>query len=251
MARALAFASLLAIVHVAHAQVDADDEAARIHFDAGVQYIRRGAFEDGAREFTAAYELSHRPEMLYNISQAYRDAGRTREAIDALRRYLDEAGEIPNRPMLEERLRTMERSLEEGPGAAPPDEHDRGDEGAGSRGGNDTLVAVGAIGLGVGGAALVAAIVTGFATLSKRDTLDNELCDTNHACGPGYDFHLQVAYDLATATSVLLIAGGVVAAAGLTFLIVGVTSGSSGDAQAARIEGVGLGLGRAELRGRF
>ena len=79
-------ASCLSLVTTARA----DDETARLHFQAGAKEFEAGRYEAALASFSAAYELSGRPELLYNIALCHEELGRYGEAADHLRRYLDE-----------------------------------------------------------------------------------------------------------------------------------------------------------------
>jgi tetratricopeptide (TPR) repeat protein len=77
---------------------DAPDEAS--------QFLRRGneAFLDGRlddaiREYNRGYQLFPSPNLLYNLGQAYRAAGRKREALDAFRKVIREVEEGPARDL--------------------------------------------------------------------------------------------------------------------------------------------------------
>src|SRR5688572_14255342 len=73
-----------------HAQVLAsDDERGRTHFEAGASYYDQGRYEDAAREFREAFELSGRPEMLINIAHALERAGHVHDAVRSLELLLD------------------------------------------------------------------------------------------------------------------------------------------------------------------
>jgi tetratricopeptide (TPR) repeat protein len=87
------------------------DEEARTRFRLGSTLYRQGRFDDAAREFRAAYEVSHRPELLYNLYLVERDAGNTREAAEALRTYLNDAADVPDRGLMEGRLAALDRQL--------------------------------------------------------------------------------------------------------------------------------------------
>jgi len=63
------------------------DEIARSHMENGGRYYQLGRYADAAREFQAAYELSQRPELLFNLGRALENAGRDREAFDAYERF--------------------------------------------------------------------------------------------------------------------------------------------------------------------
>src|ERR1700748_2588956 len=92
---------------IAHAQPSAqaapgapsadDEEKARGHFRLGRAYYDNGDFAQAAIEFEAAYRISGKAALLYNIYLAYRDASDTRHAADALRKYLQLEQKIENR----------------------------------------------------------------------------------------------------------------------------------------------------------
>ncbi|MBX3275868.1 MAG: tetratricopeptide repeat protein [Sandaracinaceae bacterium] len=108
-----------------------DEEEARAHFNLAQLQYRRGRFLDAATEFEAAYALSPRAELLYNIYIAYRDGGDLDSAARSLRRLL-ESDPLPrtlDREHLGARLEALEdqirerRELEERAAAQPvPDE---------------------------------------------------------------------------------------------------------------------------------
>ena len=72
-----------------HAQSSgaATDEIARSHAENGGRYFQLGRYADAAREFQAAYELSQRPELLFNLARALENAGSDREALAAYERF--------------------------------------------------------------------------------------------------------------------------------------------------------------------
>ncbi|MFW6085586.1 MAG: tetratricopeptide repeat protein [Myxococcota bacterium] len=103
---------------------EADDQRGRFHFQAGASYYEAGDYEHALREFERAYEVSKRPELNYNLSLAHQQLDHLDEAIEYLRRYLEEVEEIPNRTNLERRLENLrERAAEK---EAPDDEADTG-----------------------------------------------------------------------------------------------------------------------------
>lgn len=115
LALCLAFA-FAALTTVARAQQPtppaagaAADEEARVHFRVGRAYYDSGRFAEAATEFEAAYRMSNRAQLLYNIFVAHRDAGNLGPAIDALRRYLDLVPNADDRDQLRARLSSMER----------------------------------------------------------------------------------------------------------------------------------------------
>lgn len=85
------------------------DAIARAHFEAGSLYFERGDYGEAIAEFSRAYEISQRTELLYNLYLAYERDGQLANAIDALSRYLDAIGEIENRDTLTARLANLRR----------------------------------------------------------------------------------------------------------------------------------------------
>lgn len=93
------------------AQTESDDDAARRHFRLGQAHYENGEFAEAATEFDEAYRLSQRPQLLYNIYVAYRDAGDMPHAARALRSYLELVENPENGAQLRARLVAMERVL--------------------------------------------------------------------------------------------------------------------------------------------
>jgi tetratricopeptide (TPR) repeat protein len=108
LAMALTMASLVA-PNIASAEEG--DEAARVHFQSGTRYFDRGEYEAAIREFTAAFELSGRPQLLYNLYLAHERLGQIREAAETLAAYLDQVEEVEGRARLEARLETLRRRV--------------------------------------------------------------------------------------------------------------------------------------------
>ena len=104
MHRWLATGLLLALLAPSslHAQVvaptPAELEEARAHYERGLAIFDEAQFESqftaAMAEFEAAYRLSHRPAMLFNIAQLHSRLGHAVEAVDTFTQYLAEAGEI-------------------------------------------------------------------------------------------------------------------------------------------------------------
>lgn len=97
-----------------------NDEEARVHFRLGTAYYDSGRFAQAAEEYKQAYEMSHRPELLYNLFLAYRDAGDIRNAATALRQYLTDVSEVADRDKLEARLAALEKILASQPAEPAP-----------------------------------------------------------------------------------------------------------------------------------
>jgi hypothetical protein len=108
--------SLCLASRVAHAQEMLDDERARAHFGAGESHFAAQRWDDAEREFSLAYELSHRPEMLINLSRAHERNGKLVAAIADLELLLSSFPETSYRGEAMQRLDTMRAKL----AATPP-----------------------------------------------------------------------------------------------------------------------------------
>ena len=110
--KAPAFVALAIIVLVATLSPARADEPepepappaaeARAHYDKGLKHYHLGQFDDAAREYKIAYELSERPGLLFNIAQAYRLGGHPAEAAYFYRTYLRLVPDAANRADVEE-----------------------------------------------------------------------------------------------------------------------------------------------------
>lgn len=92
---------------------DLTDQQARAHFAVGRALYDSGRFAEAAGEFQQAYDLSRRPTLLYNLYIAYRDSSQPVRARDALRQYLAEVPDVPNRAHLEARLAALDVQVSE------------------------------------------------------------------------------------------------------------------------------------------
>lgn len=205
-----------------HAQ-DSDDDArtlfegARIHYD-------RGEFEEAAESFTSAFDISGRTQLLYNIYLAHRDAGNPGEAAVALRRYLEEmpAEELADqRELLEGRLESLESQA-----AAQTNESESPvviedpDDAQRSPAQPETSGPIGGVVLlAVGGAAVVAGVVTAIVTSGIEGDLE-EAC-TNMICGPDQQENIDRGKTMALLTDILLIGGATLAVGGALWWILG------------------------------
>lgn len=200
------------------------DAEAREHFRLGREHHAAGRFEEAAAEFEAAYALSRRPQLLYNIFVARRDGGQMRPAADALRRYLEEVPDVPEREQLTVRLQRMEEMIAREEAAAREAADDRpdgrdGERGASPRRDDGGGALVGWIVAGAGGVAIAVSIVTGVLALDRESELEST-CDADHFCDPGFEETRDSGRTLATVTDVLWVGGSLVAAGGVVLALV-------------------------------
>lgn len=214
----------------------AQDDIARIHFDAGQAYYNAGEYEQAITEFNAAYRISPRPLLLYNISMAYERLGDLPNAIENLDRYLREAGDdAQDRPTMERRLARMrQRAAERGGGSSEPpaEPSDPPAQPSGGGGGGTDLVGPG-IGVlaGVGGAGFVLFGIAGGLTVAEDASLAER-------CSPDcIESDLGTLRAMAIAADVGLAVGIVGVGVGVILIAIGASSGSGERASLVPIVG--------------
>lgn len=208
------------------------DEAARLRFILGRTRYEEGRFEQAAEEFALAYKLSGRPQLLYNLYVAHRDAAQWPQAIEALRGYLAKVPDAPDRVNLQARLKSMEDQaarLEEERAQAERERSERA-----------RLAALPVVApkrskvpwvlIGSGGSLLAASVVTGVLAKRKDDDLDAACADGGAVCPKWLEGDANAAYSLAVTTDVLWSVG---AASALTGLVLWLTGALDRDAQPA------------------
>jgi tetratricopeptide (TPR) repeat protein len=90
MRTSLFVAALLVAVPIASVAQPADKtKAAKEYVDAGQAAQNGGDYDTAIQLYSKAYELVPHPLMLFNMAQAHRLAGRSAEALDLYRRYVE------------------------------------------------------------------------------------------------------------------------------------------------------------------
>jgi hypothetical protein len=92
---------------------------------------------------------------------------------------------------------------------------------------------VGFITAGVGAAALIGGVVTGFMAKGKEDDATGQ-CDAQNRCPTAAEADFDSAASLATTSTVLYIGGGVLAGAGIGMILFGGGGGRESPPAAAR-----------------
>ncbi len=87
------------------------DEDARAMFQTGRDAYARGDYENALEAFRQAFEMSNRPELLFNIGQAADRLRRDRDARDAFQAYLRAVPDAANRVEVEARLRVLREEI--------------------------------------------------------------------------------------------------------------------------------------------
>jgi len=112
MGRLLLALLLWGIAGPAWGQSDEDEARARELFDNGSILYDEGRYEEAVAAFEAAYALSNRPLLLYNMASALERLGRWEEALDALNGYRAFAT-ADERETIERRIRNIEERVAE------------------------------------------------------------------------------------------------------------------------------------------
>lgn len=94
----------------ASAQESSRDAEARLHFEAGAAAFEAGHFFDALKSFERSYELSSRPQLLFNIGSAADRARLDDRALAAYQRYLEAVPDASNREYVEERIALIRRA---------------------------------------------------------------------------------------------------------------------------------------------
>ena len=111
---------VMALLAGATARAEPDDQArSRALYDQGSRAYQDGDYPRAVELFTAAYELSRAPAILFNIAQAHRLGGDCEQALVYYRRSLAEEPDAANRAEVEERIAEMERCAADRPRPEP------------------------------------------------------------------------------------------------------------------------------------
>jgi tetratricopeptide (TPR) repeat protein len=86
-------------------------EDARQHADKAKMHYRLGEFEQAANEYILVYRIKPIPALLYNIAQAYRQAGQYEKAKQFYRSYLSENPEPKIRAALEKAIKEIDELI--------------------------------------------------------------------------------------------------------------------------------------------
>ncbi|HEY2735866.1 MAG TPA: hypothetical protein VGI70_17835, partial [Polyangiales bacterium] len=122
LACALSLSSLIARaqpVATPPAAATESDQRARSLFERGRQAYGDGRYRDAWAYFHDSYELSGRPELLYNIGQTADRLGQDADALRAFRMYLQKLPQAPNRHDVENRIHALEDRVSANAQSAP------------------------------------------------------------------------------------------------------------------------------------
>lgn len=257
----------------AFAQAEGEEQA-RGHFRLGRAHYDNGDFLRAAQEFEAAFAISQHSQLLYNIYLAYRDANVTRKAAEALKGYLEQVEDVPNRAQLAARLQSLEQSLANEPPPtaetpvttptetpttttsptetpatteATPSGTTTSNEPISESSGGSKLVPI--ILMGSGGALIVGGVITGIMASGKKSDLE-AACDGDTSCPQSAEEIQSSGKTLALVTDILLFGGIAVAGTGAVLFLLsgGEESSEPAPASASVVCGPGMCGGSVQLR---
>jgi tetratricopeptide (TPR) repeat protein len=95
----------------AASRVDPVDEEARARFEAGRLAFEAGRFADALADFSRAYALSQRPQLLFNMGASCARLGQREQALAHFERYRNELPTAPNRVEVDARIAELSAAL--------------------------------------------------------------------------------------------------------------------------------------------
>ena len=218
------------------AQVPARDRALDL-FEQAERVYAAGDVERAVALLVEARALYPEPVLLYNLARAYETLGRLPDALDAYDRYLREAPDAPDRGAIVARIAAIRQQLAERARLERERSRTSADGGPGALPWVVASTGVAAIGAGVT-----------FGLLAQGARGD-AAADPIHASSVET---FEQGQTWATVANVLFAAGGVLAAAGVTWIVVAaVSSDDDGEPVPRPSEpavALGVGLGTVAFR---
>lgn len=87
------------------------DAEARGLFEAGRAAFDQGRYQDALEYFDRSYQLSRRPQLLYNLGQVHDRLRHDDEALQALTQYLKQVPGASNRQEVEHRIQALKQAM--------------------------------------------------------------------------------------------------------------------------------------------
>jgi tetratricopeptide (TPR) repeat protein len=94
-----------------HAQESRGDEQARALFEAGKAAYAEGDYQAALEHFQRSYELSHRPQLQYNLGLAYDRLRQDEAALAAFQAYLDWDPKGERAPEVQARIAALKQGI--------------------------------------------------------------------------------------------------------------------------------------------
>ena len=110
--------AVLGVLACAPSFAAAQDEEAREVFELGRTAFNEGRFEAALDHFRRSYELSGKPELLFNVGVAADRLRLNQDALRAFESYLEALPDAANRAEVEGRIRVLRRAIIANPSEA-------------------------------------------------------------------------------------------------------------------------------------
>jgi hypothetical protein len=102
-------------------EVDAADAEARSLFDAGSMAFSHGRYEEALERFERAYDLSGRPELLYNIAATHDRLRNDEAALEHFERFIADVPDTERSSEVEARIAVLRAQIERASAPTPED----------------------------------------------------------------------------------------------------------------------------------
>ncbi|MBX3220116.1 MAG: tetratricopeptide repeat protein [Labilithrix sp.] len=250
----------------------AADVRARELFEKGDAAYAEGRYEEAYASFLEAYELSGRPQLLFNVSNALERLGKYAEAVEALEKYLA-SGKAKDKDVVQKRLANLRKRVDEQhkaeERAREEEEKRRAAEKANEPAKSEDATPappkppepppekptriLPIVLLGAGGAAFAAAGVFGVLTLSARSDVEAgcKVAPAGRLCSADAQSAIDRDKTFGLVTDIALVSGVVLGGVGLYFLI----AGDGDDKASVKVggrssRGASAGVGEATTKSR-
>jgi tetratricopeptide (TPR) repeat protein len=97
----------------------AQKQEVRQHYEKASRAYDVQKFQEAIEEYQKTYEISGDAAMLFNVAQAYRLNGQPQEAIYYYRRYLERSPTASNRAATEQKIAELEKAIADAKGGSP------------------------------------------------------------------------------------------------------------------------------------
>ncbi len=87
-------------------------ETAKRYHQVAQQLYNTGRYAQAVVEFKKAYDLAPLPELLHNIGRCHEVLAELKQAVKYYELYLQKKPDSPNRPVVEERIRNLNKRIE-------------------------------------------------------------------------------------------------------------------------------------------
>lgn len=226
-----------------------DLERAKTKYEEGKTHYAAGEYDKALAAFTEAYNLSNKPDLLYNLGVCSEKVGDNGKAIAYYELYLEENPEATDREDVARRLAALEKSqaaaAEPQPAAPPPPPPVREDELVVEEDEDQDIFWPGAV-IGLGGLIVVSGALTAIMAYNRYGDLED-------SCSPDCsDAKVSKVKKAALAADIQFALGGAVVAAGVIWWLT--ADDGEAEVELAGIQGAPLvlpGGGGLMIEGEF